>query len=465
MRITLVIKYNRPPIPIGSRPFPEPHVVGVSTPPPFRPVPPFAMDSSTPLRSSAALAPPIAAIRPRRPLVAGLRRAWFQVHWFIGITAGSVLVVIGLTGATLDFREELQDAIDPGVRHVAVRDARPLAPAAIVEAVARAHGDARVANFTMSAEPGTAVRVSLAPAAGSRRGETLYVDPYAGTIQPPLRATPFFEWVEELHRWLLLPHEAGRLVAGTLAACLLTMALSGLYLRWPRRPLEWRHWLTFDTSMKGRLFLRGLHSVLGTCVLAIYLVTTSTGLYWAFETVKGAVDGWVGASRVERPAGAAGNARRGGEGGERRRGADGEAPANAPVDLDATWTAFVTRAGAWQQATLRLPERASQPVQIMWLAADAPHERARNRMTIRPQTGEVAQDERYASQPAGDRFVSLAYPLHTGTYFGLAGRIVMLCGALSLPVFAVTGWMMYLSRRRHRAHRRDADDGRGRVRR
>lgn len=412
------------------------------------------MDSSTLLGPRAPLASPVSARRPRRPLVAGLRRAWFQIHWFIGITAGSVLIVIGLTGATLDFRDELIDAIDPGVRHGPVQDARPLAPSAIVEAVARARGDARVASITMSAEPGAAVRVVLAPAAGARRGETLYVDPYAGAIRPPLRAAGFFEWVEELHRWLLLPHETGRVVAGTLAACLLTMALSGLYLRWPRRPLEWRHWLTFDTSMKGRLFLRGLHSVLGTCALAIYLVSTSTGLYWAFETVKGAVDGWVGASRVERPTGP-GNARRAGEGGDRRRPPDGESQARVPVDLDATWTAFVARAGAWQLATLRLPERASQPVQILWLASDAPHERARNRMTIRPQTGEIAQDERYADQPTGDRFVSLVYPLHTGTYFGLAGRIVMLFGALSLPVFAVTGWMMYLARRRHRARLAD----------
>ena len=34
-----------------------------------------------------------------------LRQLWFQLHWLIGITAGTVLIVIGLSGAVLWFRE------------------------------------------------------------------------------------------------------------------------------------------------------------------------------------------------------------------------------------------------------------------------------------------------------------------------------------------------------------------------
>ncbi|HWT19309.1 MAG TPA: PepSY-associated TM helix domain-containing protein, partial [Variovorax sp.] len=47
-----------------------------------------------------------------------LRRIWFQIHWFIGITAGSVLVVIGLSGAVLSFRAEIVDALNPALRHI-----------------------------------------------------------------------------------------------------------------------------------------------------------------------------------------------------------------------------------------------------------------------------------------------------------------------------------------------------------
>jgi sulfite reductase (NADPH) flavoprotein alpha-component len=401
---------------------------------------------------------PVAPIaRPKSFALPALRQVWFQVHWFIGITAGSVLMVIGLTGGTLAFRDELLAWINPGVRMVAPQTAAMLAPQQIIEAVQKVHADQRVTAVTVFSAPGAAARVNFAPPPGERRGETVYVHPYNGAMQLPLRAADFFEWVESLHRWLLLPRDTGRVVAGTLALCLLGMALSGLYLRWPRRPLDWRSWLSFDPKLKGRPFLWGLHSVLGTCVLLVYLVSTTTGLYWGFDFVETTIDSWAGATvRPERAAAPARAAR-----GERTKDANGKrargegrpdapnAATEAPsVDLSAAWSSFAAHAGPWQQATLRVPERATQALQVTWLAADAPHERARNRMSINLQSGEVAQDERYSQQSSGDRLITLVYPLHTGTYFGVPGRLIMMLAALSLPIFGVTGWMLYLGRRK-----------------
>src|SRR6202008_3997063 len=88
------------------------------------------------------------------------------------------------------------------------------------------------------------------------------------------------------HRWLLLPTDTGKLVAGSVAACLFVLALSGLYLRWPRKPWSLRAWLKLDFALSGRSFLWNLHSVLGTCALLLYLVFTVTGMYWAFDWFK-----------------------------------------------------------------------------------------------------------------------------------------------------------------------------------
>ncbi len=397
------------------------------------------------MQHDRALQVPSVASRIRRAwTLPSLRQAWFQLHWLIGVTAGSVLVVIGVSGAVLSFRDEILDAINPGVRHVAVRSDPVLSPTRLLQAAARARPEERVGQITLFSEPGAAARVNLAPPAGRRRGETVYLDPYSGALQPALQGADFFEWVEQLHRWLLLPRDAGKVVGGALAACLLVMALSGLYLRWPRRPLAWRQWLTFDVGLKGRPFLWGLHAVVGTFALVIYLVSTSTGIYWAFDVVRDTIDGWAGVARVERPAapGRGGDLREGG----RREGGD-RATTTPPVAFDAAWKAFTDRAGDWRLAQIRVPERATQPVQISWLAGDAPHERARSRMVVRADGGDVTSDERYESGSTGARALSTIYPLHMGSYFGLVGRLVTMLASLSLPVFAVTGWMMYLGRR------------------
>ncbi|WP_454904491.1 PepSY domain-containing protein [Variovorax gossypii] len=369
-----------------------------------------------------------------------LRQLWFQLHWLIGITAGTVLIVIGLSGAVLSFREEIIDALNPHGRHVPVQAVPALTPPQLLAAARQAWPGRQIGTLALFAEPGAAARVIFAPPPGERRGETVYLDPYAGTALPPLAGAGFFEWVESLHRWLLLPREPGRVVAGVLAMGLLLLSLSGLYLRWPRRPLDWRAWLTFDPALKGRSFLWGLHAVMGTCALLMYIVFTTSGLYWAFDAVRDRVDAMAGHPRV-----AAQQAR---TAPRMRNMARDDA---AAVDVAPAWATFERKAretGGWSEVILRVPSGAAPSVLFTWLDAAPAHERARNRMTVRLPGGEVTQDERHADKAAGGRFLAAIYPLHMGTYFGLPGRIAMLLAALMLPVFSITGWLLYLDRRR-----------------
>jgi sulfite reductase (NADPH) flavoprotein alpha-component len=370
-----------------------------------------------------------------------LRQLWFQLHWLIGITAGTVLIVIGLSGAVLSFREEIIDALNPQGRHVRVQEARQvLTPPQMLAAVRQAWPERQVGTLALFAEPGAAARVIFAPPRGERRGEVVYVDPYTGAALPPLAGADFFEWVESLHRWLLLPREPGRVAAGVLASGLLLLSLSGLYLRWPRRVGDWRAWLTFDPALKGRSFLWGLHSVMGTVALLMYVVFTTSGLYWAFDGLRDRVDAWAGYPRV-----AAQQAR---TAPRVRNMARDDA---AAVDIAPAWAAFERRAsetGGWSEVILRVPSGAAPSVLFTWLDLAPAHERARNRMTVKLPGGEVAQDERHDAKSAGGRFLAAIYPLHMGTYFGLPGRIVMTLAALMLPVFSVTGWLLYLDRRR-----------------
>lgn len=44
-----------------------------------------------------------------------MKKVWFQLHWFFGISAGLVLALMGVTGATLSFQDELMRALNPDV--------------------------------------------------------------------------------------------------------------------------------------------------------------------------------------------------------------------------------------------------------------------------------------------------------------------------------------------------------------
>jgi sulfite reductase (NADPH) flavoprotein alpha-component len=366
------------------------------------------------------------------------RRVWFQIHWFIGITAGTVLVVIGLTGAILSFREEIVDAMNPGLSHPGpAPGAVALPPPALLAALEARLDGRRVNALTVFADTGRAARANLAPLPGQTRGETRGVDPYTGALLPEPRGDAFFEFVERLHRWLLLPRDDGKAVTGTLAAGLLLLALSGLYLRWPRRPLAWRAWLRLDFGLSGRAFLWNLHAVVGTVALLAYLVSSATGIYWGFDAVRTLVDNAAGEGRAMR-------AQRMQGGGE-----TGAAPAAVKLDLARVWQGFgAATQGDWSQVTLRLPARGASSVEATYLRAQPAHERARNRLYLQAATGEPTRHERYADKPLAGRLVNSIYPLHMGTYWGLPGRIVMALSSLAMALFAITGWMLYLGRRR-----------------
>jgi sulfite reductase (NADPH) flavoprotein alpha-component len=378
--------------------------------------------------------------------MAFLRRFWFQIHWFIGITAGSVLVLIGLTGAALSFRAEIVDAINPELRHIAnPNGAAVMLPAALVEHLQAARPTHRIAALTVFAEPGRPARVNFAPPEGQRQGEVRLVDPWTAELLPEPKGDAFFEFVEQLHRWLLLPRDAGKPVTGILAAGLLVLALSGLYLRWPRRPLAWRAWLKLDFALTGRAFLWNLHAVFGTVALLVYLVSSLTGIYWAFDAVRSTVDNAAGEGRMVRT---------------QRMQNGGAPPAQAAAvprpDLQRVWRSFLEETnGDWSLVTLRLPTRNASQLEATYLRIHPEHERARNRLYLDAATGETTRHERYADKPLAGRLVNSIYPMHMGTYWGLPGRIVMLLSSLGLALFAITGWMLYLGRRRTKRAVRD----------
>jgi sulfite reductase (NADPH) flavoprotein alpha-component len=45
----------------------------------------------------------------------------------------------------------------------------------------------------------------------------------------------------------------------------------------------------------------------------------------------------------------------------------------------------------------------------------------------------------------------MMFPLHSGQFFGFPGMLAFMLASLAMPLFAVTGWMLYLDRRKRRA--------------
>ena len=152
------------------------------------------------------------------------------------------------------------------------------------------------------------------------------------------RGQAFFRFTTELHRWLAAG-DVGKAITGASTIALVVLCLSGLYLRWPRKMLDWRAWLTLNTALKGRAFLWRLHSVAGTWVLFFYLLAGLTGLFWSYDWYRNGLYALTGASPPN------------------REGTGLDAPATGASDIVAVWASFLRTTGEFSKANITLSEK------------------------------------------------------------------------------------------------------------
>ncbi|AIL63490.1 flavodoxin/nitric oxide synthase [Pseudomonas alkylphenolica] len=378
-----------------------------------------------------------------------VKKSLFQLHWFFGITAGLVLALMGITGAIWSFQDELLQLFNPDELKVEVRQEGVLPMPELVRRIEAEQGD-KVAMLSVQPRSDKAARVFFTPPPGERRGLMRYADPYTGKLQGEVAGQGFFDLMLQLHRFLAMG-DTGRQITGACTLMLIFFCLSGLYLRWPRKALNWRVWLTLDWAKKGRAFNWDLHAVFGTWCLLFYLLFALTGLFWSYEWYR------EGLNKLLADGPAAGEQHKRGEGRGRPGGAPGKDAKPLVVDYDAVWSSLQAAAGpAMASYNLRLPPAGGQPATLFYLLEGAEHERALNTLTLDPANGQVKKHDRYADKSFKAQLLASVYALHVGSYFGLTGRILVTIASLTMPLFFVTGWLLYLDRRRKKRQVRAA---------
>ncbi|UQR64228.1 PepSY domain-containing protein [Bradyrhizobium sp. C-145] len=380
-----------------------------------------------------------------------MRESWrafksilLQVHSIAGLVLALLLALIALTGAIMSFEDEVVDHLDAGIMQVAPRPAPALMPDELVARLKAAHGVGKVSAVMLSSDPSAAVRVRFGRDEQGGRPASLYVDPYDARVLGSPRGEEFFTTVRRLHRWLLIPGDAkgwGRQITGVAALGLIVMLVSGLVLRWPRRAGSVKMWLKPNLSLSGRGLHRSLHAVIGTWVLPIYLVMTLTGLWYSFDWYKDGVV-WL----LSRPQGPAAKMMPANP----PRAAGRPEPAQ-PIGFDQAWTTFQREEGGrFARALLTLPASPGTVIRIRSWGKDMTLEATRDEFRIDAVTGQLASAERYSDKTFGEKVIAAIYDIHRGAVLGWPGKLAFMIAAALMPLFAVTGILLYLSRRKLR---------------
>ena len=100
-----------------------------------------------------------------------LRNALFQVHWFVGITVGIVIALVGSTGTILSFEPEILHALNRDARIVVAAPGEPLPPPELLPRLQAADPARRVAALSVWSDTSRAARVTYAPKEAPRESK------------------------------------------------------------------------------------------------------------------------------------------------------------------------------------------------------------------------------------------------------------------------------------------------------
>lgn len=359
-----------------------------------------------------------------------MRKLIFNLHLYLGLTLGLLLVSAGVTGSALVFREEIDAALNPHLLRVSPGP-EPLSLQRIVDRVRVAYPATPPARIQLPREPGETHELTL----GGEEGRLVYVDPYRGTILGSRLPTDHFAgWLFEWHTTLLVG-ETGEQVMGTAALLLLVLVATGGVVWWPGvRRLADGFRVRWGASWKRVNW--DVHRVGGIWSTAFLTVVAVTGASLVFHDAF-----MAGLNRVThsppRPVPPVVEVRLG----------------EAVLPLDSL-VRLANRALPGGEVTyVTLPAKPEAALTVRKHFAEELHPNGRNFVYLDPWSGEVLAVEHALRAPAGTRAYNVLYPIHIGRWGGIASRIAYALLGLTPLVLFVSGCLMWWNRTRGKRRR------------
>jgi uncharacterized iron-regulated membrane protein len=210
----------------------------------------------------------------------GFRRAFFQIHLWLGVGVGLYVLLICLSGSAIVFRREMDRTFCP--RIIMVSPSGPRLTNAELEAHARAayRGfEPRQVEIRGPRTPGAATEVWYV--GGTVTQERLF-NPYTGedlgdtvACEPRLVSS-----IAELHD-RLLGGRNGLLVNGVGSIIVTLMCASGAVIWWTGIGSRQRR-MTLRRGVGWRRFVLDLHNMLGFWLFLFVVLWALTGIYFGF---------------------------------------------------------------------------------------------------------------------------------------------------------------------------------------
>lgn len=370
------------------------------------------------------------------PLIRNVVR---QVHLWLGLSAGLILVLVGITGSALVFAEQMVKREAPALfTDVGPGEWRPVS-----EWIANAekkYPDLAPLQFAFGpgAIPmptGVPILFKMTERNGSERHTLIPIDPVKGIALDRIDAEDTWSGSLVIFHKELMAGDVGILIVAICTVLGILSVGAGIYLWWPK-PGRWGMAFRFRRGARGVALLYDLHSVPAVWILLPLMLALVSGLYtlkpdWVDPIVR-----VVSNVREFPPEGLASSP-----------------PGTCSKDTTVDEAMALAKRGREDEILrhLFLPLGPNGFYDIGLRAPDANSRADGDRILVDSRCPKILAVASVDSMTTGETIRAWMWPLHADLLLGWTGKIILLLAGLSLPLLFATGLLFWLKRRRSRA--------------
>ncbi len=337
----------------------------------------------------------------------------FNVHLILSIVFSIPLLVMGVTGAILSYQHELEALINANSKKIE-KTGEMQSVEKILQSFSEQTGVKQPARLVLPKNENEAIKIYAS------NSDAYLVDPYTAQIIGKDYGVTFVRVAMSLHRNLGLAlagnktaGEVGKQIVGASTVAMIVLVISGVWLHFPRLKRKFAEAVKPNFKLKKYALFHNLHTSLGALSAVIYLVICLTGLMWSYRWYNGAVtELFISAQNLPKETAQKDGAP-----------AKAEGKKNAEYkfsDAQKAYEIFKSSGIEYKEFSLMLA--AGDKINVRYYEPDAPNT-ARPKMTaVNVKEGKMAEQKQTEGITVG-MVKSTNYQLHTGYFFGIAGKI------------------------------------------
>ncbi|MGV0028468.1 PepSY-associated TM helix domain-containing protein [Phormidesmis priestleyi] len=205
-----------------------------------------------------------------------MRNVVFSVHRYIGIFAGVILCIVGITGSLLVFEAELDRTLQP---YPIIPQSNLLSHQVLVNAAQKARPDLKPHRVTLPPSPDQPYTVMMVDA--QDQYTDVFINPYSGVV---LGTKPWKQtlggWLIDLHVHLFAGDWGGQIV-GISGVSLLALGITGVILWTGWRKLKIGFQIRWNSRWQILNYdLHNVGGILSALLLSLIAFTGAAMVYW-----------------------------------------------------------------------------------------------------------------------------------------------------------------------------------------